>query len=110
MTNEELRINAQLRLGLPLASYHNQPHGPCPHGCKHPQTKEPVKVRYGYHLAIDCLKANQGKKPHKDVEATIIHHFNTYTNITATRPKPFPDGKQAACGPELAPRRHVNQP
>jgi hypothetical protein len=38
ITNEEWRINAQLRLGLPLASYHNQPHAPCPHGCKHPQT------------------------------------------------------------------------
>ena len=44
-------------------------------------------MRYGYHLhhvlVTDCLKANQGKKSHKDVEATIIHHFNTYTNITA---------------------------
>ena len=39
--------------------------------------------------------ANQGNKSHKDVEATIIHHLNTYTNITATKPKPFPDGKQA---------------
>ena len=29
------------------------------------------------------------------VEATIIHHFNTYTSITATKAKPFPDGKQA---------------
>jgi hypothetical protein len=80
-------------------------------------------VRYGYQLVTDCLKANQGKKPHKDVEATIIHYFNTYTNITATERKPFPDGKQAdrhphlrrdhhrqPCGPELAPRRHVNQP
>jgi hypothetical protein len=29
-------------------------------------------------------------------EATIIHHLNTsYTNITATKAKPFPDGKQA---------------
>jgi hypothetical protein len=26
LTNEEWRINTQLRLGLPLASYHNQPH------------------------------------------------------------------------------------
>jgi hypothetical protein len=43
----------------------------------------------------DCRKANQGKKSHKDVEATIIHHFKNYTNITATKPKPFPDGKQA---------------
>jgi hypothetical protein len=43
----------------------------------------------------DCLKANQGEKWHKDVEATIIHHLNTYTNITATKAKPFPDGKQA---------------
>ncbi len=51
-------------------------------------------MRYGYHLVTDCLKANQGKKSHKD-EATIIHHFNTYTNITATKAKPFPDGKQA---------------
>ncbi len=59
------------------------------------QTKEPINVRYGYHLVTDCLKANQGKKSHKDVEATIIHHFNTYTNITATKPKPFSDSKQA---------------
>jgi len=95
MTNEEWRINAQLRQGLPLASYHNQPQAPCPHGCKHPLTKEPVKARYGYHLVTDCPKANQGKKSHKDVETTIIHHFNTYTNITATKAKPFTDGKQA---------------
>ncbi len=56
-------------------------------------------MRYGYHLhhvlVTDCLKANQGNKSHKDVEAMIVHHFNTYTNITATKPKPFPDGKQA---------------
>jgi hypothetical protein len=56
-------------------------------------------VRYGYHLhhvlVTDCLKANQGKKSHKDVEATIIHHFNTYTSITGTKAKPFPGGKQA---------------
>ncbi len=51
-------------------------------------------MRYGYHLATDCLKANQGKKSHKDVEATIIHHFNTYTSITATEAKPFSDGKR----------------
>ena len=94
LTNEEWRINAQLRLGLPLASYHNHPHAPCPHGCKHPQTKEPVKVRHGNHLVTDCLKANQGNKSHKDVEATIIHHFSTYTSITATKTKPFPDGTQ----------------
>jgi hypothetical protein len=43
LTNEEWRINAQLRLGLALASYHNQPHAPCPHGCRNPQTKELVK-------------------------------------------------------------------
>ncbi len=60
-------------------------------------------MRYGYHLhhvlhhvlVTDCLKANQGKKSHKGVEATIIHHFNTYTSITATKAKPFPDGKLA---------------
>ncbi len=51
-------------------------------------------MRYGYHLT-DCLKANLGKKSHKDVKATIIHKFNHFTNITATKPKPFPDGKQA---------------
>ena len=32
-------------------------------------------MRYGYHLVIDGLKANQGSKSHKDVEATTIHHF-----------------------------------
>ncbi len=50
---------------------------------------------YGYHLVTNCLKANQGKKSHKDVEATIIHHFNTYTNIMINKTKPFPDGRQA---------------
>jgi hypothetical protein len=95
LTNEEWRINSQLRLGLPLASYHNLPHEACPHGCTHPQTKEPVKVRYGYHLVTDCRKANQGKKSHKDVEWTLMHHFNTYTSITATKAKPFSNGTQA---------------
>ena len=126
MTNEEWRINAQLRQGLPLASYHNQPHAPCPHGCKHPLTKEPIKVRFGYHLVTDCLKANQGKKSHKDVE-TLIHHLNTYTSITATKAKPFSNGTQADIllsgittiddpaarrpgGPEPVPRRHVYHP
>jgi hypothetical protein len=51
-------------------------------------------------LVSDCLKANQGKKWHKDVEATIIHHLNTYTNMTASKAEeqaeePLPDGKQA---------------
>ena len=32
-----------------------------------------------------------GHKPHKDVEATIIHHSNTYTSTTATNVKPFTD-------------------
>jgi hypothetical protein len=48
-SNEEWRINAQLRLAQPLASYHAQPHAPCPHGC--PQTNEIVKVRYGWLVA-----------------------------------------------------------
>ena len=91
-SNEEWRINAQLRLGLPLASYHNQPHAPCPHGCKHPQTKERFKVRYGYHLVTDCRKANQGNKSHKDVEVT---DDDTHTSITATKAKPFTDDTQA---------------
>ncbi len=37
----------------------------------------------------DCRKANQGKKSHKDVESILIHYFNTYTHITATKAKPF---------------------
>ena len=52
-------------------------------------------MRYGYHLVTDCRKANQGKKSHKDVEATIIHHFNTYTSFAATKAAPFPNGTQA---------------
>ncbi len=52
-------------------------------------------MRYGYHLVTDCRKANQGKKSHKDVEATITHHLNTYTSITATKAKPFSNGTQA---------------
>ena len=52
-------------------------------------------MRYGYHLVNDCRKANQGKRSHKDVEATFIHHFNTYTSITATNAKPFSNGTQA---------------
>jgi hypothetical protein len=34
------------------------------------QTKEAVKVRYGYHLVTDLLKANQSNRK---VEPTIIH-------------------------------------
>ena len=52
-------------------------------------------MRYGYHLVTDCKKANQGKKSHKDVEAVIMHCFNKYTSITATKAKPFVGGKQA---------------
>ncbi len=89
VSDEEWRINAKLRLGLPLASYHNQPHAPCPHGCRHPQTNERIKVRWGWHLVTNCLKAKQGKKSHKDVESILIHYFNTYTHITATKAKPF---------------------
>jgi hypothetical protein len=92
MANEEWRINTQLRLGLPLASYHNKPHEPCPHGCRHPQT---IPVRYGCHLVTDCRKANQGNKSHKDVQSILIHYFNTFTHITATKARPFPNGKQA---------------
>ena len=33
LTNEEWRINSQLRLGLPLASYHNLPHEACMSAC-----------------------------------------------------------------------------
>jgi hypothetical protein len=67
LTNEEWRINTQLRLGLPLASYHNQPHALCPHGCRHPLSKELVNVRYVYHvlhhvLVTDCLKAKQERE------------------------------------------------
>jgi hypothetical protein len=99
LTNEEWRINTQLRLGLPLASTTTNRMQLCPHGCRHPLSKKLVNVRYGYHLhhvlVTDCLKANQGNKSHKDVEATIIRHSNTHTNITATKPKPFPNKAQA---------------
>ena len=96
MSNEEWRINAQLRLGLPLASYHAQPHAPCPHGCRHPQTNESIKVRWGWHLVTNCQRANQGKKSHKDVESILIHYFNTYTHITATKAKPFANSNMQA--------------
>ena len=94
LTNEEWRINAQLRLGLPLVSRCNLPLAPCPHGCRHPQTKEPVKVRYGYHLVTTAARQTR-QEVGKDVEATIIHHFSTYTSITATKGKPFRDEKKA---------------
>ncbi len=32
---------------------------------------------------------------HRDVETTLIHHFNTYPSITASKAKPFSDGTQA---------------
>jgi hypothetical protein len=53
-------------------------------------------VRLWYHLLTYCLKANLGKQSHDDVETRIIHHLNTYTSSTAT--KPIPDGKQAGRG------------
>jgi hypothetical protein len=37
----------------------------------------------------------QGKKSHKDVESLLIHYFNTYSHITATKAEPFSNGKQA---------------
>ena len=46
---------------VPLASYHNQPHAPCPHGCKHPQSNERVKVRDGYHLVTDCARQTRAR-------------------------------------------------
>jgi hypothetical protein len=42
----------------------------------------------------DCLKANQGKGSHRNIEATLLHHSNTYTSHT-TKAKPFPNGTQA---------------
>ncbi len=79
-------------------------------------------MRYGYHLVTDCLKANQGKKSQKDVEATIIHHLQHLHQHHGDQAQALP-GRQASrhpplqrhhhrqsCGPELAPRRHVNQP
>ena len=89
LSNEEWRINAQLRLAQPLASYHAQPHAPCPHGCRHPQTNAIVNARYGWHLVTNCQRANQGKKAHKDIEFILTHYFNTYTHITAIKAKPF---------------------
>ncbi len=53
-------------------------------------------MRLWYHLLTYCLKANLGKQSHDDVETRIIHHLNTYTSSTAT--KPIPDGKQAGRG------------
>ena len=52
-------------------------------------------MRYGYHLVTDCRKAKQGKRSHKDVEVTIMHRFNTYTGITATKVEPLTDDTQA---------------
>jgi hypothetical protein len=96
LTPEEWRINVQLRLGLALASYHNQPHAVCPHGCRNPLTKEPINVRYGHHLVTDCPKANQGKKSHNDVEAVLMNHINNHTHMTATKAKFFPGDKLQA--------------
>ena len=96
LTNEEWRINAQLRLSLPLASYYNQPHAVCPHGCRHPLTKEPVNAQFGWHLVTNCPKANQGKKSHNDVEAVLMNHINNHTHMTATKAKFFPGDKLQA--------------
>jgi hypothetical protein len=95
MTNQAWQINTQLRLGDPLGSYFARPHSACPHGCRHKDTKDPVKVRFGYHLVTDCKRANQGKKSHKDVEMVIMQWFNAHTSITASKAKPFVNGKQA---------------
>ncbi len=67
-------------------------------------------MRFGWHLVTDCrkanqgreshkdvesIKANQGRESHKDVESILIHYFNTYTHITATKAEPFPNNMQA---------------
>ncbi len=56
------------------------------------------------------------------LQATIIHHLNTYTSITATKAAPFSNGTQAdillsgittidnPAARNLVPRRHVHQP
>jgi hypothetical protein len=96
LTNEEWRINTQLRLDPPpLAGYHNQPHAPCPYGCRAPANQGDRQGTDGMATTGDCRMANQGNKSHEDVEATVIHRFNTYTSITATKAKPFPDGMRA---------------
>jgi hypothetical protein len=53
-------------------------------------------VRWGWHLVTNCQRANQGKKSHKDVESILIHYFNTYTHITATKAKPFANSNMQA--------------
>ena len=53
-------------------------------------------MRWGWHLVTNCQRANQGKKSHKDVESILIHYFNTYTHITATKAKPFANSNMQA--------------
>ncbi len=45
---------------------------------------------------MTCHKANQSKKSHREVESILIHYFNTYTHITATKAKPFPNSNNQA--------------
>ena len=52
--------------------------------------RSPSRCGTGYHLVTDCLKANQGNKSHKDVEATTMHLSNTYLHEHPVTP--VPDG------------------
>jgi hypothetical protein len=81
VTDEEWRINAQLwcdSVSLWPATATKRMHR-ARMAASTRRAKEPVKVQYGYHLVTDLLKANEGNKSHKDVEATIIHHCKTPT-------------------------------
>ena len=45
---------------------------------------------------MSSLPSTDGQAGIKDVEWKIIHNFDTYTSITATKAKPFPGGKLKA--------------
>jgi hypothetical protein len=124
LTNEEWRINAQLRLGIPRAGYHNQPHAPCPHGCKHPQTKKPADQE-ARSCAVRIPPCHQGKpgqkvangrrgrgNDHPPLQHLHEHHGDQGQSPSRTASEQtssslaFPPSRQPG-GPKLASRRHV---
>ena len=112
-----------VRLGLPLASYRDQPHAPCPHGCKHPQSQG---ARQGAVRLPPGDRTPQGKRGQQVAQGRRGDDHpplqNTYISIMVNKAQPFPDGNASrhpplrrfapstAGGSELVPRRHVYQP
>jgi hypothetical protein len=59
---------------------------------------------------LTAAEANQGRKSHADMEATLTHYINTTRHITVTKAKSFPDGEEADIFLSLLPHTNNSRP